>query len=115
MNDRNGMTHGNRSIERALDRIETRLDRMSRAQKLQLKLELKMSKELDDLTAAVAHNTDVENSAITLLQGLKAQLDAAGTDPVKLAELSASLGTSTDALAAAITANTPTVPPPATI
>lgn len=37
---------------------------------------------LDTLTAEVANNTTVEKSAVALIQGLKAQLDAAGTDPV---------------------------------
>lgn len=67
---------------------------------------------LDDLTAQVAANTTVEQSAITLIQGLAAQLAAAGTDPAKLAALTSSLKTSADALAAAITANTPHAPAP---
>lgn len=65
---------------------------------------------LDTLTAEVARNTTVEQSAITLLQGLKAQLDAAGTDPVALKALSDQLGTNDDALAAAVAANTPAAP-----
>lgn len=63
-----------------------------------------------DLTAlqdAVTRNTSVVQSALTLIQGLKAQLDAAGTDPVKLKELSDQLGKSDDDLAAAVVANTP--------
>jgi len=68
---------------------------------------------LDDLTAQVAANTTVEASAVTLIQGLAAQLAAAGTDPAKLASLQASLKTSADSLAAAITANTPAAPPAA--
>lgn len=94
-------------IQSSLARIEYKLDRIWRFQKLQLVLELKMSKEMDDLTAAVARDTDVENSAITLLQGLKTQLDAAGTDPAKLAALSTQLSSNADALAAAVAANTP--------
>ena len=68
-----------------------------------------MSAELDALKAAVARDTDVENSAITLLQGLKAALDAAiaANDPAALTALSASLGANSDALAAAVVANTP--------
>ena len=66
--------------------------------------------DLTELQAAVARVTDVENSAITLLQGLKAQLDAALTDPVALKALSDQLGADTAALAAAISANTPTTP-----
>lgn len=72
--------------------------------------ESKMATDLTALTAAVARVTDVEQSAITLLQGLKAQLDAAGTDPVALKALSDKLGTDSDSLAAAVLANTPAAP-----
>jgi hypothetical protein len=37
-----------------------------------------------DLTAAIAAGTTVEESAITLIQGLAAAVKAAGTDPVAL-------------------------------
>lgn len=66
--------------------------------------------DLTQLTADVAAVKTVAESAITLLQGIKAQLDAAGTDPAKLAELSASLESTQAELAAAITANTPAAP-----
>lgn len=69
-----------------------------------------MAASLDALTAQVAKNTDVTQSALVLIQGLKAALDAAGTDPVALAALSAQLQTSDDALAAAVAANTPAQP-----
>lgn len=66
-----------------------------------------MSQELDDLTMKVSQNGDVEQSAIILLQGLKTALDNAGTDPTKLKALSDQLGAQDQALADAITANTP--------
>jgi hypothetical protein len=69
-----------------------------------------MSKELDDLTAEVAQVTSVEASALALIQGLAAQLAAAGTDPAKLAALTSSLKASADALAQAVLANTPSQP-----
>ena len=72
-----------------------------------------MSQQLDDLTAQVAATETVEKSAVTLIQGLAAQLEAAGTDPAKLTALTTSLKGSADALAAAITANTPAAPAPA--
>lgn len=87
-----------------LRQIEAVLDSRLAPIKLQL---TKIMALLDDLTAQVARNTTVQQSAIVLLQGLKAKLDAAGTDPVKLAELSAQLGKNTDDLATAVTANTP--------
>lgn len=66
-----------------------------------------MSKELDDLTAEVAANNAIEESAITLINGLAAQIAAAGTDPAKLQALTDSLTAESANLAAAITANTP--------
>lgn len=66
--------------------------------------------DLTKLTADVAAEVTVDESAITLLQGLKAQLDAAGTDPVALAALSSSLETEEAKLAAAVVANTPAAP-----
>ncbi len=66
---------------------------------------------LTDLQAQVAANTTVIGSTLALIQGLKAQLDAAGTDPQALADLSAQLSTSDQALAAAVAANTPAAPP----
>lgn len=74
----------------------------------QIKQEIKnMAGELDDLKTKVAKNTEVVDSAITLLQGLKAKLDAAGTDPVALKALSDELGTKDQQLADAVVANTP--------
>lgn len=69
-----------------------------------------MSAELDALTAQVTENTAVIGSAKALLQNIKAQLDAAGTDPAKLKALSDTLKSEDDALAQAIVDNTPTPP-----
>jgi hypothetical protein len=80
---------------------------------LNIKEELKaMTKQLDALTAAVAANTTASESAITLLTGLKTQLDAAiaastDDDGDALQALSDSLGSESAKLAAAVTANTP--------
>ena len=65
--------------------------------------------QLDDLTAQVAQNTTVEGSALTLIQGLAAQLAAAiaSGNPAALTALQTQLKTSADALAAAVAANTP--------
>jgi len=64
---------------------------------------------LDDLTAQVASNTTVEGSALTLIQGLAAQLAAAiaSGNPAALSNLQTQLKSSADALAAAVAANTP--------
>lgn len=66
--------------------------------------------DLTDLQAQVASNTTVIQSAIVLINGIAARIDAAGVDPVALKALSDSLKASDDALSAAVAANTP---PPA--
>ncbi len=62
--------------------------------------------DLTALEAEVKKNTDVETSAVVLIQGLADQLAAAGTDPIKLEELRVKLSDSADALGAAVAANT---------
>lgn len=68
---------------------------------------------LDDLTAKVAALTTVVGSATTLLDGIKAQLDAALAlgDPAAIIagvqSLANELGTDTQALADAVARNTP--------
>jgi hypothetical protein len=70
--------------------------------------------ELDDLTAQVAKNTDVEESAVVLINGIAAKLAAAiaAGNPAALTALQASLTKSADDLSAAIVANTPAAPTP---
>ena len=100
--------------ESALQRIENTVTRLegivsqvlTGLQAVQLK-ESQMSNELTALTAQVAENTTVEQSAITLLAGLSAQIAALKDDPAAIQALADSLKASGDALAAAIVANTP--------
>lgn len=69
-----------------------------------------MSQALLDLQTAVAAEKTVVDSAVALLGGLKAQLDAliaAGNSDPALAALAADVGAQTASLSAAITANTP--------
>jgi chromosome segregation ATPase len=66
-----------------------------------------MGQELQTLQQEVAENNTVMQSAITLLQGLKQRLDDAATDPAALKQLSDELDANTNALAAAVAANTP--------
>ena len=63
--------------------------------------------DLTALTAEVARNTDVDLSAIALLNGLAAQIEALKTDPVALQALADTMKGSSDALAAAVVQNTP--------
>lgn len=73
-----------------------------------------MAGEIDALAAEVSNNTSVQQSAITLLQGLKSALDAAiaSGDMSQVQALADQLGTNDVALAAAVSANTPTPPTP---
>lgn len=66
--------------------------------------------DLSALQAEVAKNTTIEQSAITLIQGLAAQIQAAGTDPAKLQAIVDQLTANDAALAAAVTANTTPAP-----
>ena len=62
---------------------------------------------LDTLTAQVATNTDVVESALALIQNIHDLLVAAGTDPVKLQALADTLKAEDEKLAASVVANTP--------
>lgn len=101
--------------------VDLRINDASASAKLDTVIELlnnltekvdNMAGELDALTAQVSKNSDVIDSALTLIQGFKAQLDAAiaSGNPAALTALSASIGASDDKLAAAVAANTPAAP-----
>ena len=73
-----------------------------------------MSAQLDALTAEVTETTTVQQSAINLLNNLgqtiaqiQAELAAIGITNAALDQLSNTLSTNTDQLAAAVVANTP--------
>ena len=85
-------------------------------------LGVKLMATLADLQAAVAADTSAENSAITLITGLAAQIQTlinASSGSVSAADLQPvvdSINANATALAAAVTANTPApapVTPPA--
>lgn len=73
-----------------------------------------MSVQLDALTAQVTTNNNLLASATQMINGIAAQITAAGTDPVALQNLTDSLQTSDATLAAAVLANTPVVVVPST-
>lgn len=85
-----------------LRRILWRLDYL-------ISLEVAELAALDDLKAQVAANTEIEASAVILIQGIAAQLKAAieSGNPAELTALADKLHTSATSLADAITANTP--------
>ena len=62
---------------------------------------------LDALTAQVAANRAVIDSAVVLINGIADRIKAAGVDQTALDALVADLKSEDDTLAAAVTANTP--------
>jgi hypothetical protein len=70
---------------------------------------------LDDLAAQVEKNTNLESSAVALIQGIATQLQAAlqRNDNAAIVALTQQLATNADALAATISANTPAAEVPA--
>lgn len=75
---------------------------------------VKIMAEIDDLNAAVTAEQTVEASAITLLNGLSAQLTAAlnsSTPNAAIQGVITNINANASALAAAVAANTPAAPP----
>lgn len=66
-----------------------------------------MAADLKTIQDAVTNSTTVEQSAITLLQGLAAQIASIKNDPVAIQALADQINANSSALAAAVTANTP--------
>jgi len=94
------------SVTKKLERIIEKLENQERLLIWILRKEYQMAGELDALEAQVAENTNLEASAIVLIEGLAAQIAAAANDPAKIIALTATLKDSAGKLAAAITANT---------
>jgi hypothetical protein len=100
-----------------LKRIETKLDTILINQQLEKERNESMSTQLEELETQVAETLGVEQSAITLLQGIEARLQeladelaAQGIDNAKVLALAAELDASEDALAAAVSAVPPLTP-----
>lgn len=91
--------------------MKEQLNRIERVQTSILRLlttegtEITMT--LDDIKNDVAAEKTVVDSTVTLLNGLSAQLAAAGQDPQKLADLKQAIDDQTAELANAVAANTP--------
>jgi len=66
-----------------------------------------MIQQLQTLTDQVTANNSLVASAVQLIGGLAAQIEASKTDPVALQALADSLKQNDDALTAAVLANTP--------
>jgi hypothetical protein len=108
-------------ILQAVARLEGKIDALAQAQETEFaKEEAFMSDArtaFNELAAQVEQTKSVEDSAVQVLNGVKAQIDALveqlGDAPsaVELRGLSSALGTSATMLAAAVAANTPGAPP----
>lgn len=80
----------------------------------QLKEETRMATiQLQNLIAAVTAEKTVVDSAVAIIDGIPALIAAAGTDPAALDDLTKQIQVSSDALKAAVLANTPATPAPA--
>ncbi len=103
------------------DRIEKKLDRIIQQQERELIKMAKLDDAITALTAEVSKDTTVIASAITLIKGIAAQIQAAvdaalaaGATPAQLkalTDLQASVAANDTALAAAVAAGTPPPPP----
>lgn len=94
-----------------LQRLETKLDRNYALLRLLANVEVEgteiMSQQLDDLRTQVERTRSVQQSALTLIQGLVDKINSVGDDPAQLQALAEELRSSADSLAAAVAANTP--------
>lgn len=72
-----------------------------------------MALDLSQLEAEVTRDNDVNSSAATLLTRLSELVAATAGDPAKVQALADQLKAQSDALAAAVTANTPAETPQA--
>jgi uncharacterized membrane protein YheB (UPF0754 family) len=101
-------------VLRGLEKLSTQIAAMAAKE---LVMNKDVQTKLDDLTSKVAAETSVTQSVKTLLEGLSAQIAAlkdqvaAGGDPTEilaaLDTIGATLATNNQALADAVTANTP--------
>jgi ABC-type transporter Mla subunit MlaD len=66
---------------------------------------------INALLAKVSEQGTVIESTIALLAGLSSQLQAAADDPAQIQEIIDQVAAQSDALAAAVAANTPAAPP----
>jgi hypothetical protein len=100
-----------RQLDRILDIVHRILAVVERVERLLRAQGILTMSTLSDLQAQVAATLTVEQSAITLINGIPALIAAAGTDAAALADLQAQLKASAASLAAAVTANTPAATP----
>jgi len=98
------------AINSKLDTLSFKLDQLL-ATTAGLSKELAfMAGELDTLETRVTETKDAEDSAILLLNQLADMLRASASDPARILSLADQLKAKSDALGAAVVANTPQAP-----
>ncbi len=104
-------------VRSRLDRIEVLLARMTRVVSVDAAMDAaslrnkeEMMADLSQIRSEVEENSDVTSSAVALLNDLSARLSEIADDPEEVRALAEQLSSQTDALAAAVAANTPAAP-----
>lgn len=101
-----------RKLRKAVKKLSHKLDRVLVGQHNAAHQQEQIMSTLADVQAKVTAEDTVIDSAIALLQGLAAQVAALTPDQAAIDALAADIGSKTDALAAAVAANTPAAPAP---
>lgn len=97
-----------RRLQFTANRIESKVDFLVRSMLQSQKQEVIVSQELDDLKAEVQETKGVSESAVALINGISARIQAAidaGGKPEDFVAMKAELDASNAALAAAVAAN----------
>lgn len=94
-------------IERAVTRLAQRVDLLLSLARAQLAEQADMAVSLDDITQHVTEIESVDQSAIELLKKLADKVGSLEPTQEAIDALAARIRTSAEALAAAVTANTP--------
>jgi hypothetical protein len=108
-----------KAIIKRLSNIETKIDSLlakldsnhSETKDIIKYLEDNMTVEFDTLTSRVNDTITVEESAIVLINGLAARLEALANDPAAILALAEELRAKNEELSAAVVRNTPAEPP----
>ena len=103
---------GHGADRQQLDRIEASLKKLENLLFAIATTEKEEAMTLAQLKVQVEKNTAIEESAVSLINGIAQQLKNAANDPAAIQALADELTQSGTDLAAAITANTPAAPSP---
>lgn len=102
------ITAAAKSIVAALDKQTAAIDRLNSTL---VSIGNQMSQDVQDLVAEVAAVKTVQGSALTLIQGFIAKIDASKDDPAAIQQAIHDLKDGTQPLADAVAANTPAANP----